>query len=284
MKPSNRMRAGFGLIELLVIIAIIAILLALLLPAVQQVRNAAMRTQSVNNLKQIALAFHGFHDTHKRVPGNGTNMAVGNFKFKADAEADNAASGSWGFPILPYIEEAPAFTKLDRTREIRVFLCPGRDRPRLENTNGGGAWSDYFYNNYMAKHPAKADSYPKYSIPNIPDGASNTIMVGHGNIDTTQYKSDKDVTLCINIFKGGTTGTMRAGNDIGKGDDKNGTVLLARDSDKAPTVGSWGGPFSQGAIISMYDGSVRVLSYSCTPATFRNALMPDDGNVLGNDF
>jgi prepilin-type N-terminal cleavage/methylation domain-containing protein len=284
MKASNRTRAGFGIIELLVVIAIIAILLALLLPAVQQVRNAAMRTQSVNNVKQIGLAFHNFYDTNKRLPGNGTNMAVGNIKFKADAEANNAASGSWGFPILPYIEENQVYMKLDRTREIPVFHCPGRDRPKLETTNGGGAWSDYFYNNYMAKDPAKADSYPKYGVGNIPDGSSNTIMVGHGNIDTKEYKSDKDVTLCVNIFKGGTAGTMRAGNDIGKGDDKNGTVILARDSDKAPTVGSWGGPFSQGAIIAMYDGSVRVLSYACTAATFRNALMPDDGNPLGNDF
>jgi type II secretory pathway pseudopilin PulG len=277
-------RRGFGMIELLVIIAIIAILLALLLPAVQQVRDAAARSQSTNNLKQIALSFHNFHDANRRLPGNGGNVVGNNIKYKADAEGKNSASGSWAFMILPYIEEAATFNDVDRTRAIPVYQCPGRQRPGVETSNGGGAWSDYFYNNYIAADRAKPDSYPKYTLANIPDGSSNTIMVGHGNIDTTQYKSDKDVTLCTNIFKGGTTGTMRSGVDIGKGNDKRGAVTIAKDSDKSPTIGSWGGPFRQGLLVSMYDGSVRTVSYSVTVGTFRDALDPDDGNPLGADW
>src|ERR1044071_1215994 len=66
-----RRATGFTLIELLVVIAIIAILIALLVPAVQKVREAAARTQSTNNLKQIGLSMQSFHDTNKRIPYNG---------------------------------------------------------------------------------------------------------------------------------------------------------------------------------------------------------------------
>jgi len=98
MPAALRMEKGFTLIELLVVIAIIAILIALLLPAVQQSREAARRSQCKNNLKQIALATHNFHDTHSKFP-----RAVHRPEFGGKA---NACHNSAFVPVLPYLEQA----------------------------------------------------------------------------------------------------------------------------------------------------------------------------------
>ncbi len=93
-------KRGFTLIELLVVIAIIAILIALLLPAVQQAREAARRTQCKNNLKQLGLALHNYHDTFNTLPIG----AVGS--------ANWGWGMSWYMRILPYIDQAPVYNKI----------------------------------------------------------------------------------------------------------------------------------------------------------------------------
>ncbi len=100
-----RSRPGFTLIELLVVIAIIAILIALLLPAVQQARESARRTQCKNNLKQLALACHNYHDTHSFLPLNRdmTNWGAG----------PNHANFSWIAMSLPYFEQASLYQSIN---------------------------------------------------------------------------------------------------------------------------------------------------------------------------
>src|SRR5436853_6407251 len=99
-------RAGFTLIELLVVIAIIAILIALLVPAVQKVRDAAARTQCINNLKNIGLALHAYHDVAKKLPPGAANDV-------APFGTDTAArwGSSWKVYILPYIEQGAIYNK-----------------------------------------------------------------------------------------------------------------------------------------------------------------------------
>src|SRR5947209_13171322 len=104
-------RKAFGMIELLVVIAIIAFLIALLLPAIQKVRQAAARSQSTNNLKQIVLAMQGFNDANKFLPFNGSDTAVTNVAYSKAAKGGDSHSGSWAFQILPYIDQGPIFTK-----------------------------------------------------------------------------------------------------------------------------------------------------------------------------
>ena len=103
--PHARSRSGFTLIELLVVIAIIAILIALLLPAVQQAREAARRTQCKNNLKQLALACHNYHDTVNFFPLNRdmTNWGAG----------ANHANFSWIHMALPYFEQTGLYQSMN---------------------------------------------------------------------------------------------------------------------------------------------------------------------------
>ncbi len=111
ISPCACRRRGFTLIELLVVIAIIAVLIALLLPAVQQAREAARRSQCVNNLKQLGLALHNYHDTHNALPPGWIGV-TGN-----TSHMEGNSGFAWGAHLLPQIDQAPLYSRLNFNRE-----------------------------------------------------------------------------------------------------------------------------------------------------------------------
>lgn len=159
ISAKNNVRKGFTLIELLVVIAIIAILIALLLPAVQKVREAAARIQCTNNLKQIALACHSYHDVYKYFPngcspdngGNNPNQGGGLIQ---NSPQTNSWGSSWMVYILPYLEQQNLFQKWSFTGQsgytnsnngalisnlqISTYRCPSSVLPATWNNNGTG--------------------------------------------------------------------------------------------------------------------------------------------------
>jgi prepilin-type N-terminal cleavage/methylation domain-containing protein/prepilin-type processing-associated H-X9-DG protein len=145
----TKRRTAFTLIELLVVIAIIAILIALLVPAVQKVREAAARTQCINNLKNIGLALHGYHDVNKYLPPGAAN----------DMPPFGVATGpqwgaSWKVFILPYLDQGPLFGRYVFNSNsgytngtngaalagvvIAAYRCPSTSLPEFHTSSGYG--------------------------------------------------------------------------------------------------------------------------------------------------
>ena len=209
---------GFTLIELLVVIAIIAVLIALLLPAVQQAREAARRTQCRNNLHQIGLALHNYHDTHGCFPplvvcrhSNGT------------CNNGSAPGTGWGVLILPFLDETalynaynfssgvagdpgmsgPGCSNSTVVRSVLAqYCCPSDKAPVLVACGNGACYGNYGFqtrsSNYVANGGAnnasgrqcakEADSGPfwadsKVRIRDIRDGTSNTFAGGECDYD-----------------------------------------------------------------------------------------------------
>jgi prepilin-type N-terminal cleavage/methylation domain-containing protein len=115
------MRRGFTLVELLVVIAIIGILIALLLPAVQAAREAARRSQCLNNMKQVGLALHNYHDSFKSFPPTG--VLEGDNGLPAGGPYTSPYHYTWLFMILPFMEQEPLYDQTDTTYPI--YVGPG---------------------------------------------------------------------------------------------------------------------------------------------------------------
>jgi prepilin-type N-terminal cleavage/methylation domain-containing protein/prepilin-type processing-associated H-X9-DG protein len=169
VKKTFRRSPAFTLVELLVVIGIIGILISLLLPAVQKVRDAGVRAQCANNLKQIALACHNFHDEHRRFPA---------------AYFDPLTTQTWLWTILPYLGEQDIYQEGHhkmRGAAVPMFYCPADWRvDELANPTAGWSFTDYVaiegrtYGDGLGIINSRCFT----RISDVSDGTSQTIMVG----------------------------------------------------------------------------------------------------------
>lgn len=215
-----RERQGFTLIELLVVIAIIAILIALLLPAVQQAREAARRSQCTNNLKQIGIAFHNFQDVYGYLPRGARDGHPETEPFDFCCRARTKEGFAWSYWILPQMDQANVFNLVNEGEDpapgvnaynpgedrvartaIPAFYCPTRRFPTPHGSN--------FYRVDYAGNAGERTTAAlraggndgrtgvvtqtgrfKMRVEQITDGSSNTIMVAEKALHPTRHGSD----------------------------------------------------------------------------------------------
>jgi len=307
IRTLSRRSRGFTLIELLVVIAIIAILIGLLVPAVQKVREAAARTQCMNNLKQLGLAVHNCNDTYKVLPPAGAANNQWNGLVSASGPTPyRNMTGSIFFHLLPFIEQDPLYKQVMAQGGnvttatvngqpaygtlVAVYRCPA------DPTGGGGSgygnpggpdatWavSNYGANYLVFGNPGRNSQEGLSRLPaSFPDGTSNTILFGerYGWYGGTPYSSlwansgnPWRPQICCAIDNGGS-GYVAC-------------PLFQFQPTQANANGAWSGgqtPHTGAMNVALGDATVRSVTAGITASTWAMACDPRDGNPLPGDW
>ncbi|WP_339732886.1 DUF1559 domain-containing protein [uncultured Gimesia sp.] len=301
-KPLVIRNRGFTLIELLVVIAIIAILIALLLPAVQQAREAARRSTCKNNLKQIGLALHNYHDTHRAFPFSYQGVSSG----APNTGATNGLGIAWGTYILPFMDQAPLYnlisgrmfgttgngagihwqsdttatvgtTTLAKT-VIPAYNCPSDPMSGINVDRGSYGKSNYLAvvgTDWDGSGPITGGATTTYQgafygnsstrIRDFTDGVSNALIVGER---TTKGAANGGIWI-------GARGTR---SDNGLRTSSAGSFLI---NNAAATDGAASSTHVGGCHFLLGDGRVRFLSENMNSETYELLGLINDGKVIG---
>ncbi len=283
--PMRRRRSGFTLIELLVVIAIIAIMLSLLLPGVQKVREAAARVRCQNNLKQITLAIHSFHEQTGRLPPGGDH-GTASPNYANYAAANKESEWSWAFHILPHLEKGNNFSSNEsvvRLHPIPIYHCSAR---RVANAYGTPpvAKIDYACNSGITNNPGTETSTGVFSgeegvirrsrmkrlkWQDIEDGQSSTLLVAEKQMNkaTFGFSYDDNEAYCTSGWNNDYE-TYRIGIQPAKD-------FATPTSDKASRRG-FGSSHSTVFTAGFCDGSVRSVRHSVNLTVWRAACGRND--------
>lgn len=307
MKDSHP-RSGFTLIELLVVIAIIAILVALLLPAVQQAREAARRSSCKNNLKQLAIALHNYHDTHSIFPPGQFSNIGGDFGSLANLQTGR---GCWMQQILPFIEQGPLYDGMapamagtldvgsgalsypGRESIIEALLCPS-DPNRKIMSGGQGFRGNYVVCAGPAEFglgngsaiDSKGIFYVRSNrgLRDVVDGTSNTFLAGEvlkgsttGDFHGRYYNS-----WMGGVFFSGQFGPNTDELDHIYTCNADATIKCgARPNGSIQGVQYLRSQHRGGAQVALADGGVRFISENINTTTMRRLAERDDRQSVG---
>ena len=305
----SRIRRGFTLIELLVVIAIIAVLIALLLPAVQQAREAARRSQCKNNLKQLGIALHNYHDSVRAFPIN----LYGGYGDTANVGGYTQTSKSWSFLVylLPYVDQGPLYNLINPgvnsmsasgqiATVVPVFVCPSDPQGTTETDNSiyvtgntvvavssykGTGGSDWDWGTYTNNIVSPADSWcnnngvfngcsyrRSITLQKITDGTSNTVAIGE-SICNKNFALSSDGPGNAWMHSAATTNTSAVPINI---------VNSATTTSVAwPERFGFSSQHTGGADFLLADGSVRFLANSISMPIYRNLSTYGENDTLG---
>ncbi len=314
-----RRRAAFTLVELLVVIAIIGALIGLLLPAVQSAREAARRTQSLSNLRQIGLALHNYHDASRALPPGFRSTSTGTWAGGSnDAVPESGPGWSLYALLLPFLEETALHStirfdlpitdplnKAARETNVSVFIDPGDTGPRLIDVTDSGS-PPANSNTPTVLCQAAVCSYAgslgtlmyeqqpftgifhrnsKIRLANITDGTSKTIGIGERMSRHTR-SSWVGVVPGQELVYAQESPQYRAGEPSFNWRPAI-TSLLVHVRSSAPSLqgspGGFIGPYSAGTNFLNMDGSCRLISGETAPDVFRALCTRAGGEVIQSD-